>query len=312
MNQQKTPKRIYVVFSIISALFFYLVLYLLSRWFPSWTGRTLNNEWIIVIIAAIPIFLVLVFMVVENISKAKIAGIEIEFDKVITTNLLESSEFHPDLTDNSITKGRRSDLSRSIRGLKAKSKRPRIILVPLDRQGMAINFVILRQYIYAFAEFTPLEYIVFLDQNNHYVGFTTVEKFKERFPRLTIEYLLEDLANEGIRSLIHLRMPGIENAITSNAIPSCMDTMTMIGESQWNVQRNDPSVQVKDLERLGASTLSIQAKSKIKEVYKKIIESDYPGIPVVDNELNFIGIATQEKIAQAVISRLLDNNPNKG
>jgi len=74
--------------AVVSIILFYLLLVLFSKWFSPWTGRTLTNEWILVLISSIPLLIVLAFMLAGNISKVKIAGIELEFDRQIPDALL--------------------------------------------------------------------------------------------------------------------------------------------------------------------------------------------------------------------------------
>ena len=66
-------------------------------------------------------------------------------------------------------------------------------------------------------------------------------------------------------------------------------------------------MKVGDLERLEVSYLSAMQKSTVDFVYKMMVDNDLIGIPIVDNNHTFLGIVTQEKIAQEVIMQLLGN-----
>jgi len=55
MDQDKNRTRVLVISSIVSGIFFYVFLYILIKWFPVWTGRTLATEWILVFVPANPI-----------------------------------------------------------------------------------------------------------------------------------------------------------------------------------------------------------------------------------------------------------------
>jgi len=42
---------------------------------------------------------------------------------------------------------------------------------------------IMRQYIYKLSDLAPIKFIVFVGSENRFLGYTTINKFKAKFPR---------------------------------------------------------------------------------------------------------------------------------
>jgi hypothetical protein len=309
MSQNKIPTRVLVIASIITTVIFYFFLYLASRFFPVWTGRTLTNEWIIVFISAVPILIVLAFMLAGNISKAKIAGIELEFDRQLHENLLDSFQLNEQVSNDFFIKGSEEDLERIIKDIARTFKRPIFLLVPLEGKiEFNIDFILMRRYIYRLSEVAPIQFIVFVGDHDRFLGFTTIDKFKALFPRYGLELFLEDLENERVRAA---DLPSVfERFDERDSISKYLHRLIY---RQWNVDwndnlRRDRFVRPADITRLGASDQKIYISTSPSKVYWYLMENNLPGIPVVNNELRFLGIVTKDRITQEVIKQLLEKS----
>jgi CBS domain-containing protein len=293
MNNNKIPTWVLVIASVITGLIFYVFLFIMSKWFPEWTGRTFTNDWILVLVSAIPLLIVLIFILAGNISKARIAGIELEFDKHIPGSLIESFKLDEQISHDYLMKGRREELDRIIQNVALTSSHPIFLLVPLEGENYHIDFRVMRQYIYKLTEVAPIRFIVFVGGNNRFLGFTTIEIFRATFPRFGIELVIEDFENENIQ---RADLPTIFNRIERRTISSLLDRLIYRQwNPTWNPRRdNERIVKPTDMTRLGASDLKVNISTSPSKVYWLLMENEIAGIPVIDTGGKFVGIVTKE------------------
>ncbi len=296
MNKQKKIGVGLIVSAILAGIIFYIVLFTISKWFPVWTGRTLSNEWVLVLVSAVPLIVVVIFLIVERINKAKFRDLEFEFGETIPQNLIEPVELESELVRKYLTKGGQLELERLLRNIRGQSTQPRILIVPLDHEGRRISFVAMREYIYELSRIAPVEYVVFLDDREHYLGFITVEKFKARFPKFGIELLTDD------RKFREVNIPLFQNINEDE----WLNTVNRLIKSQWDPERENDRVRIADLDKIGATDIKAYSYSPVERIYWLLVENNLIGIPIVDKGMNFVGIATQEKIAKTVILRLIE------
>jgi len=311
MNQQKISTKALVVSSIVAGVIFYALLYVASKWFPIWTGRTLANEWILVFISAIPLLVVLAFMLAGNIAKAKIGGIEFEFEQQIPETLLDSFQLDQNISFAYLMKGRQRELDQVISQIADSVKHPTHLVVPFGGRFSRINFRIMRQYIYKIADVAPIKYVVFTSENSRYLGHMTIEYFRAKYPRYGIELTLEDLMNEDVQSA---DLPPIFNRNINER--SIDEYLVRLIQKQWNANEKNSDnqsgspfdVYESDLGKLGVSTQKVYVSSSPKYVYWLLLENKLDGIPVTDANEKFIGIVTLDRISQAVVKELLNNS----
>ena len=292
-----------IISAILSSILFYSVLFTLSKWFPTWTGRSLQNEWVLVVISAIPLAVVLVFLFASRMTKAKIGDNEFEFGEAIPPSLIDADNLRVDLLTENLTKEGELDLPRLTNEIKGQFKQPKILLVLLDQLGKNIKFQVLREYIYELSKISQVEYIIFLE-GNQYIGFTTVEKFKERFPKFGIEVFVDDLRDENLSiKIIEADLPILHSIEEKRKY---INRVNHLIRSQWAHNRGNQGVRTTDLQKIGALEIGAIVSWPVEKVYSLLIKEDLKGIPIVDKEMKFIGIASQDKIAAAVIHRLLE------
>ena len=300
---EKTPRWVFVVLATTASLLFYALLLIVSKWFPAWSGHAFQSDWALILVAAIPLIVVILFLLIENLSKAKIGDVEFEFGQTIQPSLLELPSLSDNVSRMFLAKGRREELARIIHNLGREKSQPVLLVVPLEGFELRIDFRIMREYIYKLSEVAPIKFIVFIESQRRYLGFTTVEQFRSRFPQFGIEMILEDLEDERIRPA---DLPLILD-LNPERIHNYLDRLIY---RQWNPNWNSEleRIQVRrgDLSRLGASDEKIDNKSSITNAYWLLAKNDWDGVPVVDEENRLIGILTREKIMQAVIGQLLN------
>lgn len=293
-----------IFFAILSSIAFYVLLFVLAKWFPLWTGRTLQNDWALILISAIPLFLVLVLLFSERMTKAKIGGYEFEFGKTLPQNLIDIEKIYPELLISNLNKQGELDLTGLINEVKNQHPQPKILQVSLDQRGENIRFPILREYIYKLSKFSQIEYIIFLDENNKYIGFTTVDKFKTRFPQFGLEILVDDLRDASLsKQIIEAKLPIVPDA---NEKRKYLSRINFLVRSQWAHNRDNQGVRVSDLPKLGAFEIWALDSWSIAKVYSILVKGELKGIPIIDKDMNYIGVASQEKIASALILKLLE------
>jgi hypothetical protein len=241
-------------------------------------------------------------------TKAKIGDNEFEFGEAIPPNLIDANNLSVDLLTENLTKEGELDLPRLAGEIKGQFNQPKILLVLLDQKGENIRFQVLREYIYELSKISQVEYIIFLEENR-YLAFTTVEKFKERFPKFGIEVLVDDLRDESLASkIIEADLPILHNIEEKRKY---INRVNFLIRSQWAHNRDNQGVRTTDLNKIGALEIGALVSWPVEKVYSLLIKEDLKGIPIVDKDMKFIGIASQEKIAAAVIHKLLEQSSDQ-
>jgi len=177
---------------------------------------------------------------------------------------------------------------------------------------MRVEFLALRDYVYELSRIAPIEYIVFVDKNDVYLGFMTVEQFKAKYPKFGIEILLEKLLEDFERDkstyrwwerFFYVQFPEVRQALERVRYELVLPL--------WDPQRDRQEITERDLTRLGVVQLYLQ-KPTVVEAYRRMIENRVSGIPVVDERRRFLGVATKDRIIQEVIVQLLEKGQAAG
>ncbi len=288
--------------TIILSLTFYISLLVTALLFPRLTGYSFQSDWSLLVVATIPLIALVLLILIERATsvKAKFAGIEVEFQRTITTPISQTVT----LEQGIVSKGFAYELRRIIEDIQSRQEFPRILVVRFSRHRnqMRIDFVALRDYVYQLSKIAPLEYIVFVDEDDEYLGFMTVEKFKAKYPKFGIESLLEDLERDERTYRMWERFFRVP-------LPELRETLDRVRSELvlplWDPQRDRREITERDVTRLGATRLYLQRPTVI-EAYRQMIENKVSGIPVVDDRQRFLGIANKDKIIQEVINQLLE------
>lgn len=232
--------------------------------------------------------------------KAKFAGIEVEFQRAITTPISQTVTLEEDI----VAKGFTYELRRISEEIESRQETPHILIVRIGRRRreMHIEFLALRDYVYELSRIAPIEYIVFVDENSEYLGFMTVERFKAKYPKFGIETILEDFERDERtyrlwERFFHSPFPEVRDALERVKYELVLPL--------WDRGRNRQRIDERDLPRLGATRLYLQ-KPSVMEAYRRMIEHNVPGIPVVDERRRFLGVADKDKIVQEVITQILE------
>lgn len=293
--------------TILLSSTFYVSLLVVALLFPRLTGYAFQSDWTLLLIATVPLLVFITFLLVERATsvRAKFAGIEVEFQRTITPSITQTVILERDL----ITKGYTDEIRRIVKEIQAKQEPPHILTVKISgRRGqMRVEFLALRDYVYELSRIAPLEYIVFVGEDDVYLGFMTVDQFKAKYPKFGIEMLLEDLEREErISHRLRDLFPAQFNI---------REAMKLVRKELvlplWDPQRGRQEITERDLTRLGATRLYLQ-KPTVVEAYRKMIENRVSGIPVVDEKQRFLGVATKDRIIQEVIVQLLEKGQTAG
>lgn len=286
--------------TILLSVTFYVSLLTAALLFPRLTGYTFRSDWALLLVAAIPLLALIVLLLVERATsvKAKFAGIEVEFQRTITTPISQTVTLEEEL----IAKGYTYELRRIVEEIQARREAPHILIVRISRRHgqMRVEFLALRDYVFELSRIAPIEYIVFIDEEDEYLGFMTVEDFKTRYPKFGIEILLEDLERDERtyrlwENFFHTPFPegreALERVRSELVLP------------RWGDNRRE--ITERDLTRLGARRLYLQ-KPTVIGAYRSMIENRVPGMPVVDERRKFLGVTTKDKVIQEVVVQLLE------
>ena len=294
--------------TILLSTTFYISLIIAALLFPRLTGYSFQSDWSLLLVATIPLLALVVLLLIERATsvKAKFAGIEVEFQRTITTPISQTVTLEEDL----IAKGYTYEIRRIAEEIQARREAPHILIVRINRRRgqMRVEFLALRDYVYELSRIAPLEYIVFIDEDDEYLGFMTVEQFKAKYPKFSVEMLLEDFERDERtyqwwERFFHIPVPDLREALKGVRYELVLPL--------WDPQRDRREITERDLTRLGATRLYLQ-KPTVIEAYRRMIENKAPGIPVVDERRRFLGVATKDKVVQEVIIQLLEKGQSAG
>ncbi len=215
-----------------------------------------------------------------------------------------------ELEKDIIEKGYIYEIHRIVEEIQARQEPPHIFIVRIGRQRrqMRVEFLTLRDYVYELSRVAPIEYIVFVDENDRYLGFMTVEQFKAKYPKFGIEILLEDFKRDE-------RIYRLWKRFFDESFPEIRDVLESVRSELvlllWDPLRDHREITERDLTRLGVLRLYLQ-KPTVVEAYRKMVENKVPGIPVVDERGRFLGVVTKDRIVQEVVLQLLKNDNSAG
>jgi len=294
--------------TILLSTTFYISLLIAALLFPRLTGYSFQSDWSLLLVATIPLLALVVLLLIERATsvKAKFAGIEVEFQRTITTPISQTVTLEEAL----IAKGYTYEIRRIVEEIQARRESPHILVVRISRRRgqMRVEFLALRDYVYELSRIAPIEYIVFVDENDEYLGFMTVEQFKAKYPKFGIEVLLEDFERDERtyrwwERFFHMPFPEVREALERVRYELVLPL--------WDPQRDRRDITERDLTRLGATRLYLQ-KPTVVGAYRSMIENRVPGIPVVDERRRFLGVATKDRVIQEVIVQLLEKSQSAG
>lgn len=298
--------------AILFSATFYISLLVVALLFHRLTSYSFHSDWALLLVAAIPLLAFATLVLIDKATsvKARFAGIEVEFQRTITTPVSQIVT----LEQGFVAKGHAREIRHVVEEIQSRQEPPHILVVRLNKrnESMRIEFPTLRDYVYKLSEVAPIEYIVFVDEYDFYYGYMTIMQFKVKYPRYGIEILLEDLEKD--EHVIRLWQEIFERK-HSDALKSMeahyidyIQHYKMLKRnlilSQWDSHHNRRGIAIRDLSRLGAVRLYIRNPT-VLEAYSAIVENKVPGIPVVDSELKFLGIVTKDKVVQEVVLQLL-------
>lgn len=293
--------------TILLSLTFYVSLLITVLLFPRLTGYTFQSDWALLLVATIPIIALVILLLIERATsvKAKFAGVEIEFQRTITEQVSQTVTLEQDR----IAKGFTSEIRRIVQEIQDRGDTPHVLIVRIGRRNqMRIDFLALREYVYELTRVAPVEYIVFVDEFDEYLGFMPVEQFKAKYPQFGIEIMLRDFRDDN-RQMRDERLFRVWERIFHAPFIEFRDSWERIQNElvlpQWDAQRDSRNITERDLPRLGALRLYLQNPTSY-QAYRQMVENKVSGIPVVDDRRRFLGVATKEKVMQEVIIQLLE------
>lgn len=295
--------------TILLSTTFYVSLLIAALLFPRLTGYAFQSDWALLLVATVPLLALVVLLLIERATsvKAKFAGIEVEFQRTITTPINQTITLEEDL----IAKGTTNEIRRIVEEIQARRESLHVLVVRIGRrreQGR-VEFLALRDYVYELSRIAPIEYIVFINEENEYLGFMTVEQFKAKYPKFGVEILFEDFQRDERtyrwwRQFFDIMpFPDVREALKSVRYNLVLPL--------WDPQGDRQEITERDLTRLGATRLYLQ-KPTVVEAYRRMIENRVSGIPVVDERRRFLGVATKDRIIQEVIIQLLEKGQTAG
>jgi len=299
--------------TILLSVTFYISLFVTALLFPRLTGYAFQSDWALLLMATVPLLALIILLLIEQATsvKAKFAGVEIEFQRTITEPINQTVTLEQDLIAKSSTQA----ISRIIQEIKEKGDSPHSLIVRIGKKNfMRIEFVALRHYVYELSRVAPLEYIVFINDDDEYLGFMLVEQFKAKYPKFGIEIMLQDFQGND-RQNRDERLFHVWERIFHAPFLEFRDSWERIQNElvlpQWDAQRDNRNITERDLPRLGASPLYLQNPTGY-QAYRLMVENKVSGIPVVDDRRRFLGVATKEKVMQEVIIQLLEKGQKAG
>ena len=146
-------------------LWFYFGIFIASSVLPILSNRQVTDDWVFLLIAVVPILLILVKLLVDRASnfKAKIGGVELEFQLPSGPRSPESLALSGTQLDRSrLDKGRLRDLPEIIDSVRNSADQIRTLVVTISdsTNDMQIDFLVLRSYVFQLSAVTDLQQIL--------------------------------------------------------------------------------------------------------------------------------------------------------
>ncbi len=260
--------------AILLSLTFYVSLVATALLFPRLTGYAFKSDWTLLLVATVPLLALIILLLIERATsvRAKFAGVEIEFQRTITEPINQTVTLEQDL----ITKSSTHAIGRIIQEIKDRGKSPHSLIVRIQRNSIRVEFVALRQYVYELSKVAPLEYIVFINEDDEYLGFMSVELFKAKYPEFGIEVFLRDFQrDEGSihdKELFHMWERVFHSPLFLELRDSWERIQNELVLPQWDAQRDKRDITERDLPRLGAIRLYLQNPTGY-QAYRQMIEN---------------------------------------
>lgn len=288
--------------AILLSLVFYISLIVVISLLPYLTGFSFKSDITVLIAACIPLLVPLALLLMETATsiKAKFAGVEVQVDRTVRLENTESTFLEPGVK-----------AEEKAQELRTKGMLPTILIIRLVSEG-GLDFMSLRDYIYALSKIAPLQFIVFVDERDGFLGFTTVEKFKEKYPQSSLEILLEGLGSRDELDRFDLREP-LWRMFNNNVFPESQSfrlARARLVSSFW--RSADGRVTLGNLDELGISRLSLQRpashqgyRQTIFEAYERMLKEGFPGIPLVDENRAFVGVIDRDKVIEELLRQLI-------
>jgi len=155
----------------------------------------------------------------------------------------------------------------------------------------------LREYIF---RIPSIEYIVFIREINTYLGFIIADNFRKMYPQLGIETILHD------QDIFHHMREYLGRYRELGRI----DRYEFVSLVRRTLGINFDRIDINNFTQLGARNISLKDPTA-HDAYRTMIENGISGIPIVDDQGKFLGIATKERVMQEVIMQLLHKEPQK-
>jgi hypothetical protein len=312
-KQGRNSTKTRVIQSIIGALLFYFTLYVVSKWFPIMTGHSMQSDWAVILIASVPLIIALTYMVTDlfPVIKAKVGDVEVTLEKSIHYDAGdEMVRFQFRLQDRFFEKGPFEDLKQQIEALKKRNITPDILVVPLSG-SMHTTFPALKQYVHGLSQIASMRFIVFVDMNKSYMGFMPIDKFMAKYPRTSLETILDDMINDERSGDYWARTFQLQNITTAQLQRDLKELV----DRQWMEENQNQRLENEyrgeyidtdyDVIKLGGLKARIYKETRPGAAYNLMREHAVNGLPVVDAQEKFVGMLMKEDLLDQLIEGLL-------
>lgn len=306
-NLKNLSQSISPIFRLAFALtiLFYLSLIVAGYALPHVIGRQFEDDWAFLVLAAIPLLLALLKILIDRATtiKAKMGGLEIEFqapDFPPPDSLTLSSE---ELRDQPIYKAGLHELKKYVERLQGQESSSRVILVKVPDSNSRISFFALRTYVFELAQVSKLESIVFVDEQDKYLGFMSIEEWKFKYPLLGPEHFYSGFYSQGIIGFERL-WERLFFEFRNHPMEVLEEIRRYVVRKYWDQSGEHSQIEQSDLERLGVRKIALQSTDSLR-AYQLMVAQNLDSVPILDQQYRFLGIATKARITDQVIKRLL-------
>lgn len=325
---EQESRKSHMKLAIWGAVLFYLLLYVVSRWFPVITGHTMQSDWAVILVSSVPLVIAIAYIVMDIFPKisAEVGGVKVSLEKALEYSNAETVHFDYRLDNSYFQKGRLKDLNNHIEELRTGSKSPSVLLVTLNGK-MNVTFPALKQYVYGLAKLHSMRFIVFIDSTQTYLGFMPIEKFMIRYPKTSLEVILDDMLNdEGSArywsNTFRLNTNINEDSIQRNIRDLALRQWKLIGLKRKDIDdldffdderlENNRNIETEfDVIRLGAVTTRITKETEPIKAYQLMKQAGTNGVPVIDNAGRFLGMVIKDDLLNQLIEHFLTSTEQR-
>lgn len=277
----------------------------------------IDSAWLILFVAAFPLIIYLVILLLEKIKDAPIEEIQAGSFKIKLAQVQPSSDQVTDKLDaeqlQRLEKGSVEDAVRMVEEAINQSKRIEILQVNVGSKS-STNVGAVSMYVRMLSDKFPedFQYIVFVDEFGKYRNFFTKDEYLELFSYAEFDVILgyskKDFYNLNV-------IINSYNNVQAKELKNAVETFRKLSEDpQWRslrikIHRNEIRL-ANELYETGLNIIrgevnrtSPLTNPTVEDAYNELNDLGRSALPIVNSQEEFIGVADYKTIAKTIFKQ---------